>query len=338
MRGASTWPAWCAAILRCPVCGASPLEAAAEALVCGACGHHAAVEDGVASLLVDEHPSVASERRAVARLDAGEVTLDAPQLPHADVSVSDGDGADGDGSDGDRSDGDGADGDQAANAARAAAYHQHVASTRRRVAALLAADPPIEGSVLVELGADACQTSDLFLDAGCRVLAVDITDHLRLAPRGDDPHLARAVADMNRLPLQDAVADIVWATAAAHHSWDLARTFAEAARVLRPGGRLVFCSEPMPGWLRWLAGFGVGVGDEERALGINETWVRRGTWLRLARGAGFDARIEAPPLDDAELHARLAARRLGWLPPALVRGVLGPFRVSMNLIARRAGA
>src|SRR5262249_57845657 len=98
---------------------------------------------------------------------------------------------------------------------------RHAAQCRSQIQEILTRDPLTPGAFVVELGADHCWASGLFLDAGCRVLAVDITDHLRLAPRADHPELCRIQADMNALPLHDGCADVVWATAAAHHSWDL---------------------------------------------------------------------------------------------------------------------
>jgi SAM-dependent methyltransferase len=141
---------------------------------------------------------------------------------------------------------------------------------------------------------------------------------------------------MNRVPLADQVADLVWSTAAAHHSWDLERTFREAARILRPGGRLAFTCEPMPAWPRYL--FGRDFGRAERALGINETWIRRATWLRLARRAGLTPAIRLPALSAAAIRERLAER--GW-PPALARWtlpVLPLLQVSVHLVATRTAS
>ncbi len=60
----------------------------------------------------------------------------------------------------------------------------------------------------------------------------------RLA-RADLSHCAVRLADMYRLPLADASFDLVVLQMVLHHAEDPASALAEAARVLRPGGRLV---------------------------------------------------------------------------------------------------
>ncbi len=180
------------------------------------------------------------------------------------------------------------------------------AHTRRRALAMLAELALAPGRTVVELGADHCLASSTLLDAGHRVVAIDITDHLKLAPRPEHPGLCRIKADMNRLPIAPGSIDVVWATACVHHSWSLERTFAEARRVLAPDGLFVLLSEPMPAWPRFLL-FGLGrrFGAAERELGINETLHRRGRWLAAARGAGFAPKLRFPRLSETELARRL---------------------------------
>jgi ubiquinone/menaquinone biosynthesis C-methylase UbiE len=52
------------------------------------------------------------------------------------------------------------------------------------------------------------------------------------------------VADAEALPFEDASFDLVFGHAVLHHLPDLRRAFGEFARVLRPGGTLVFAGEP----------------------------------------------------------------------------------------------
>ena len=52
------------------------------------------------------------------------------------------------------------------------------------------------------------------------------------------------VADAEALPFEDASFDLVIGHAVLHHIPDLDLAFAEILRVLRPGGRFVFCGEP----------------------------------------------------------------------------------------------
>ncbi len=51
-------------------------------------------------------------------------------------------------------------------------------------------------------------------------------------------------ADAERLPFQDASFDLVFGHAVLHHIPDLERAFAEFARVLEPGGTVLFAGEP----------------------------------------------------------------------------------------------
>ena len=284
-------------------------------LVCGGCRSTYPLREGVLDCLGESHPTVEREIAAVARLDGGSDAdrrsvkaligdLDDGSLDPDDPRLRD---------------------------------HPGFAQYERahgRVREMLARRAPAPGAVVIELGADHCLHSSAFLEAGCRVVAVDITDHLHLAPRAGDPALARVRADMNRLPLGDGTADLVWATACAHHSWSLERTFEEARRVLSPDGAFVLVNEPMPAWPRYLA-FGLGrrFGRRERALGINETLHRRGRWLDVARKAGFAPRLVVPHLSPAELAAALRRRRLPAALATWIAPVAEALQVSIHMVA-----
>lgn len=85
------------------------------------------------------------------------------------------------------------------------------------------------------------------------------------------------VADAETLPFDDASFDLVVGHAVIHHLPDVATTFKELVRVLRPGGRLLIAGEPtrvgdrVAGWVKRTARIGVKlaavVGGAERVLG-----------------------------------------------------------------------
>jgi SAM-dependent methyltransferase len=301
---------WALARLRCLGCDGKDLALAGEAVSCRGCGAAYPISDGIACFLRDVNPIVERERSAVSTIDGpgGEAEARVSVLLRRMDS-----------------------GEIQASEIVEYACIRHAVDSRRQIQELLAAHPLTSGETVVELGADHCWGSGVFLDAGCRVIAVDITDHLRLAPRASDPALCRVQADMNVLPLRTGSVDVVWATSAAHHSWDLGRTFAEAARVLRPGGRLFFCCEPMPSWLRYP--FGTDFGHAEKELGINETWVPRSTWLRLSARAGLRPQLVFPSIDAEAMEARLRSRRLPSALAHVVRPVLPLLQVSIHLVA-----
>ncbi|MEM8996440.1 MAG: Trm112 family protein, partial [Acidobacteriota bacterium] len=134
-------PDWLVATCRCPVCHGE-LEVDAGSLRCRPCDLVFPVDRGVVNFLGEAHPAVESERRAVAALDAGEAVL--PVEGGVDAEE---------------------------------AFHRHVARSREELEQVLRTNPLEPGELVVELGADSCWASPLFLDAGCRVLAVDITSH-----------------------------------------------------------------------------------------------------------------------------------------------------------------
>lgn len=301
---------WVSSVLRCPACEHSPLTEMAEAVACRNCGAQYAIRQGVTDFLIDANTIVNREREAVRRLQEGldDVVLKLDKiLKEADRSGVD------------------------EQALREFPCLQHDQEARGQVREVLAGHPLKPGEILLELGADHCWGSNLFLDAGCHVIALDITDHLFLAPRRGDPDLYRIFSDMNRVPIADHSIDVVWATSAAHHSWDLKQTFREAARVLRAGGRLFFCCEPMPSWLRYP--FGFRFGHEQRKLGINETWITRSTWLRFCREAGLKPELAFPSLNDRDIAERLGKRHIPKALAPLVKPLLKTFQVSIHLLA-----
>lgn len=305
--------AWALPLLRCLKCGHS-LELGPEAVVCPQCGARYPITDDIADFLPEPNAVVARERAAVATLDGGAADPAGPlrellgRLDRDPGSLRETDLV-------------------------AFPCVRHAMESREQIQELLEREPlPAEATVL-ELGADHCWTSNLILDAGCRVIASDITDHMRLATRAADPSLCRLQADMNGVPLGDGVVDVVWATAAAHHSWDLERTFREAHRVLKPRGLLYFCCEPMPSWVRYW--FGKDFGHEQRALGINETWIPRSSWLGLARKVGFEPRVVLPALGRAAIEERLARHRLPRALALAAAPFLRLLQVSIHLVARK---
>ncbi len=119
----------------------------------------------------------------------------------------------------------------------------------RRAAVAAAAVRP--GAIVVDV---ACGTGDLAAlaaAAGARVVGIDSAAGMLARARGRGAALVRA--DAAALPLGRASADAVTCGFALRNVVDLPRVLAEAARVLRPAGRLVLLevAEPSGTLLRW---------------------------------------------------------------------------------------
>lgn len=105
--------------------------------------------------------------------------------------------------------------------------------------------PELPGLTVVELGAGTAFFSAAVARAGGHPIAVDLNeDQLATAARCQDRFGVRfplVQADAQRVPLRDGCADVVVSEHGASVWCDPNRWVAEAARILRPGGWLVFC-------------------------------------------------------------------------------------------------
>lgn len=123
------------------------------------------------------------------------------------------------------------------------------------------------GPVVVDVGAGMGETSQVLGEAGARVIATDMHGidlaHPRFLTIGqphvdlpqavrnarpiapDDLAFARVQCDSMRIPLACESADVVFSRSTWHHYRDLPGVLRECARILRPGGKLVCCAEPL---------------------------------------------------------------------------------------------
>jgi ubiquinone/menaquinone biosynthesis C-methylase UbiE len=188
----------------------------------------------------------------------------------------------------------------------------------------------------LEIGAGTGYFTLNLLRAGVveSAVATDISqrmlDELSASARrlGLDVRTVRSEAE--RLPFPDDSFDLVLGHAVLHHLPDLDAAFREFRRVLRPGGRLVFCGEPSrhgdrlasvpkraalaiaPAWRRVVgAAPRVDPGDLDEAAEhglehvVDVHAFTPGQLARLARGAGFD--------DVRVAGEELVAGWFGWM-------------------------
>jgi ubiquinone/menaquinone biosynthesis C-methylase UbiE/uncharacterized protein YbaR (Trm112 family) len=155
------------------------------------------------------------------------------------------------------------------------------------------------GQRVVDLGAGRTWSSRFLATLGkaAEVVAVDVltTRFLGLETadvflQQDGIHFERLRGDVHHLPLPDGWADAVFSCAAIHHSGDLDALFAEVARVLRPGGRLVFICEPS----KKESIQGNRPDNAETAVGINEHFYSLREYMAALRRAGLEPRRLVP--------------------------------------------
>ncbi len=163
------------------------------------------------------------------------------------------------------------------------------------------------GEIILDIGAGMCWTTAEFAARGCRAVAVDLSEIYMPRSRyfcENGRYFDRIWGDMAKLPVASDAFDVVFANAAIHHSPDLAATAREAARVLKPGGRLVFTDEPVAGPYerKRLALFGA----EEIEDGVNENIYTISQWRTALESAGLETRFD---IVCAGIDRKVASRR-----------------------------
>ena len=176
----------------------------------------------------------------------------------------------------------------------------------------------VDGLRTVELGCGSAYFSAWLARAGASPVAVDLSAHqLDTARRCQERTGLRfplIEADGELVPLRSGAFDLVVSEYGAGPWCDPKRWLPEAARLLRPGGRLIFLTNSVLAGLCVPADEGV-AGDRllrgqrelnpiEWADGGVEHHPGHGDWIRELRAAGFvvDALHELYPPDDAPTH------------------------------------
>jgi SAM-dependent methyltransferase len=99
---------------------------------------------------------------------------------------------------------------------------------------------PITGRLVLEVGCGAGRFTEVLLDAGARVVAVDLSSAVdaNFANNGTRPQLLICQADVMSLPFAPGQFDIVVAVGMIQHTPSPERTIAELCAQLKPGGLL----------------------------------------------------------------------------------------------------
>jgi ubiquinone/menaquinone biosynthesis C-methylase UbiE len=189
--------------------------------------------------------------------------------------------------------------------------------------------PDVAGKDVVELGCGTAYVSAWLVRRGARAVGVDVTPaQLETARRLRDQHglegrLELVEASAEDVPLPDASFDLAVSEYGASIWADPYRWIPEAARLLRPGGELVFltngtlvilCSgddEEPPGTELRRPYFGMHRFDWGSDESV-EFHLGYGDWIRLLRGSGFEVldlvEIRAPEAGEPHRHPALPSR------------------------------
>jgi SAM-dependent methyltransferase len=127
---------------------------------------------------------------------------------------------------------------------RAAASYEDAWSgaTRMFVEPLLAAADAGPGVRLLDVACGPGYVAGAAVERSAAVIGLDVAEEMVTRARARYPNVEFVVGDAHALPEADGVFDAVTMSFGIHHVTDPERVFAEARRVLRPGGVYAFTS------------------------------------------------------------------------------------------------
>ncbi len=189
------------------------------------------------------------------------------------------------------------------------------ALNRARVGFYLGQLGDLAGRRVLDAGCGGGLVAKALADAGAEVVGLDLSaGSLRVARRAVGPRLVPAVGSLERLPFAAGAFDAGVAADVLEHVPDLPAAARELARVLRPGGSLVFDTINRTLWAWFAAWWGA-----ERVVRL----VPRGT---------HDWRLFIRP---DELGRLLAANGLVAVATVGLAPRVGPATVARGLVRRR---
>ncbi|MBI2888043.1 MAG: class I SAM-dependent methyltransferase [Chloroflexi bacterium] len=182
----------------------------------------------------------------------------------------------------------------------------------------------------LELGGGSCYASGIVKSTWAEsvVYATDVAVNtlrnkarpvLKAFPQQPDFLAAIAAED---LPFKDETVDYIFGELFIHHSNEPSRILSESARILRPGGRMVFLEPSVPGHFVWL--FHRDASTREHGLGIHEGLLSYGQWRKTVESANLPSSTLIISTD-APYHSNhfyaIAGSFLSLLPKQLVASV-----------------
>lgn len=187
---------------------------------------------------------------------------------------------------------------------------------RSKVAKALGRDPVGSLGDSLEIGAGTGYFSLNLAQQGLldRVTVTDISpgmlETLATSAEGLGIEVETVVCEAEELPFEDESFDLVLGHAVLHHIPDLDRAFGEFNRVLRPGGRVIFCGEP--------SRYGDRLAALPKALGTAAAPV----WRRMVGASALEDPVGngAECSDDHELESEVDVHAFA---PSDLRGLPG---------------